>query len=1019
MPLIVRPSIRVAALLFGSGFCALVYQTVWLRQFRLIFGASTTATAAVLAIFMAGLGIGSVLLGRRADAKERPLAFYGKLELGIAFSAALTPLLLIVVRAAYVASGGSSSPFFATIVRLILSLLVLGVPTVLMGGTLPAAARAVEGEDDAGRRRLALLYGANTLGAVAGTIVSTFYLLEHLGNRGTLWLAAAVNVGIALIAIVIPSPREPVAESPREVANGSAARRLVFVSAFLTGFVFLVMELVWYRMLSPLLGGTTFMFGLILAVALAGIGIGGAVYSLGARGQATIGGFAMTCALEALAIITPFALGDELAMLAVVLRPAGVLGFGGHLIGWTIVTAIVVFPAAVIAGFQFPLLISLLGRGRDNVGHDVGLAYAWNTAGSIVGSLLGGFVLIPALSAPGTWQLAAFLLAALSAFVLIDAFRMRQLAIGVAALAVAVLSMLATRADGPTAAWRHSGIGASRFPLPESINGARDRVAYERRIVLWEADGRESSVALAAENDLGLIINGKADGSARGDAGTQVMGGMLPALLHPRPRTACVIGLGTGTTAGWLSTVPAMERVDVFEIEPVVVEMASIYAPVNRDVLRRPNVRIRIADAREMLLARPQRYDVIFSEPSNPYRAGIASLYTREFYAAARERLERGGIFAQWVQTYAVDATTIRTIYATMRTAFPHVETWWTAPGDLLLVATREPIAYDVDALRARLRSGPYAAAAHAAWRVESVEGVLSHFIASSAFAAEVSRGGALNTDDRTTIEFSFARSISAASFDLQDLFEASERARRSRPELVRGDVNWEAVADERASQRLPSPDTPRRRFAELYARDNLRQAGALFRAQPWGIVDSRELAHVAEALADNGDDAAIALAETHRAQEPIEADAILARLFVRKGRHGDAAAALERAFLAYRRNPWPLLEVTRHALDTAAEVVAADRSYAPRLFAALEKPFANLLRNEWRLQRRLSIAAEMGRCSPAMMTALADFEPHVPWQRHVLALRATCYSGEARDRAKDDLAKFDAAAPPALMPAR
>lgn len=186
-------------------------------------------------------------------------------------------------------------------------------------------------------------------------------------------------------------------------------------------------------------------------------------------------------------------------------------------------------------------------------------------------------------------------------------------------------------------------------------------------------------------------MNGKSDGSARADAGTQVMGGLLGALLHGNAKTAMVVGLGTGTTAGWLADVATMQRVDVVELEPAIVEVARAYAHVNRNAVAHPKVHIRIGDAREQLVVARNEYDVIFSEPSNPYRAGIASLYTREFYAAVHERLARGGVFVQWVQTYSIDGRTARTIYATLSTAFPHIQTWSTGPGDVVLVASREP----------------------------------------------------------------------------------------------------------------------------------------------------------------------------------------------------------------------------------------------------------------------------------------------------------------------------------------
>src|SRR5688500_15341500 len=217
----------VALLLFLSGFCALIYQTTWLREFRLIFGGSTAATAAVLAIFMGGLGLGGALLGRRADRSLNPLALYGRLEAGIAATAAISPFLLLLARNVYIWSGGSMAfgPLLASGVRVLLAALVIGLPTVLMGGTLPAAARAIESSEDRGRRRLAVLYGFNTLGAVTGAVAATFGMLEHLGNRKTLWTAAVLNVLVALAALAIAAGRrEPVEEIAEETGTAVGAR---------------------------------------------------------------------------------------------------------------------------------------------------------------------------------------------------------------------------------------------------------------------------------------------------------------------------------------------------------------------------------------------------------------------------------------------------------------------------------------------------------------------------------------------------------------------------------------------------------------------------------------------------------------------------------------------------------------------------------------------------------------------------------------------------------------------------
>ena len=624
-----------AVLLFGSGLSALIYQTVWLREFRLIFGASTFATAAVLAIFMAGLGTGSAILGKRADGRSAPLAWYGILEISIAISAAISPVLLVLIRKLYIAMGGSVTMgnAGATIVRLLLATLVLGIPTFLMGGTLPAAARAVETDDDRGRRNLATLYATNTLGAVTGTLLSTFYMLEHFGNRRTLLCGVAVNLvvgGVAFHRNRRPGRGRQASPATRQASAPATPRPLVLASSAIVGFAFLLMELVWYRMLTPLLGGTTFTFGLILAAALLGIGLGSAAYSFWSGGKTpSSGAFAITCTLEALAIIVPFAAGDRVAIIANLLRSLGHIGFAGDIMGWSFITLFVVFPAAFISGIQFPILIALLGRGQEDVGRDVGAAYAWNTGGAIAGSLAGGFGLLPLLTAPGCWRLIVVVMIGLAVFVAISALRDRQIASVSVAAVIAIIAIIGVGAVGPTAVWRHSGIGAGRAPNPDTINAIRSWVNSNRRQLVWDADGRESSIAICDVDDRAFISNGKADGSARGDAGTQVMSGMIGAIIHPNPKRALVIGLGTGSTAGWLAATPTIERVDVVELEPSVLRVARDNAGVNDDALRNPKLHVRIADAREVLLATPQRYDIIFSEPSNPYRAGIASLYAR------------------------------------------------------------------------------------------------------------------------------------------------------------------------------------------------------------------------------------------------------------------------------------------------------------------------------------------------------------------------------------------------------
>jgi spermidine synthase len=1039
---------KVALLLFGSGMSALIYQTVWLRQFRLIFGASTLASAAVLAVFLGGLGIGGVVIGRRADESRNPLALYGFLELGVAAFAAVTPLVFAAVRALYLYMGGSFSmgPLLATFVRLLLSIITLGVPTFLMGGTLPAASRSVESAGDAGRRAMATIYAINTCGAVAGTLFSTFYLLEHLGNRATLWAAALLNALVGLGAMAISNSMrrakqgakakrmhdeiEAAAAAHDDDANvvtaPAAAPRFVYAAAAIAGFAFLLMELVWYRMLTPLLGGTTFTFGLILAVALLGIGGGSLAYAALRRTRASAAAFAVCCAAEALFLAIPFALGDRIAVFALLLRPLGQAGFAGHIIGWTTITMLVVFPTAFVSGVQFPLLISLLGSGRDHVGRHVGVAYAWNTAGAIAGSLAGGFGLLPLLTAPVTWRVVIATLVALALFAALqgrgDAFT-RVAAIATAAVAVAMLF-----ATGPTAFWRHTPIGAGRAnQVNSSPNRLRDLAHSRRRTTAWEAEGRELSVSVSDEDGYAFIVNGKGDGHARFDAGTQVMGGVLAGLLHPNPRRAAVIGLGTGTTAGWLAALPSMERVDAVEIESSILDVAKMCTPVNRDVLHNPKAHIAIGDGREFLLSRGDRYDVISSEPSNPYRAGIASLFTTEFYEASRSRLNEGGIFIQFLQAYEVDAQTIRTIYSTIGATFTHVETWQTQTGDLLLVAAMSPIEYNAQTISARMRVEPVRTALRNVWWADDAAAVLAHYVCGNSTTRILGGGSRRNTDDRTLIEYAFARTLGATDvFRLSELRSFARAAADDVPGSVRGTGGEPIVLSRRQMIGIPhdappevdplTPDPYRMRamVAANYMQGTYSGVWTIWQSLQNQVESPLDALTLAEALAERGDPQALVLIDRLQGFAPIEADLLRGRMLWRQGKTMEGAEAMRRAFVAYRTNPWPLPIVTRRALMFTIEIASEPRfaeASAP-IIDGLSQPFAIHMFEELRKSALITLTqrAAGGVCTAREVALLHSYEPQIPWQQPYLQRRALCYE-QTRDAlaaaAKSDLEEF------------
>jgi len=1009
---------RVAMFLLGSGFAALVYQTAWERMLRLVFGASTAASSAVLAIFLGGLGAGGYVLGKRAERHPRPLVFYGNLEMGVALSAAITPFLVELVARSYWAIGGSGALGIggATLVRLLGSALVLGPSVVLMGGTLPAAARSVEEDEDVARGELALLYASNTLGAVLGALFGTFVLFELFGIRLSLWTAALVNVLVALLArrfgqsrpeVPVTAVSEDAPESTEIGTNG----RAVLSAAFVVGFVFLGLEIVWYRMLSPLLGGSSFSFGLVLAVALAGIGLGGYLYSRRKEDSpATLSLLALTVAVEAACVLTPIGLGDGVAYFAAYTRPAASLGFSTLVLSWAAIASLVVLPASIVAGYQFPVLFALLGRGRREVARQVGLAYAANTAGSILGALLAGFVLLPRLGAVGLWKLLAGVLIAFALGLVALELRAERRALGrvMPSLVAAGVALVLLAQRGPTAVSRHTPIGAGRVSIASLDRNALR--AWSRRMdlhLVWEKDGVDSSFGVAYGNGLTFLVSGKADGAVFGDRGTQALCGLIPALLHEDPKQAFVLGLGTGMSAGWLAAVPGVERVDVAELEPGIVEVARASSAANADILARRNVELFLGDGREFLLTHDRKYDIVVSEPSNPYRAGVAALFTQDFYRVVEKRLRPGGIFAQWVQGYEIDTDTLRIVLATLTSVFPFVEAWQTQGGDFLLLASAAPRVYDVARLRSRLAVEPYRTIWPRAGLVADAEGVLSHFIAGDALVRAIGKvsGTPVNTDDANLLEYAFARRVGASGVDISVELSSLTIARNlARPD-VSGAVDWRRVDELRdrawvitggIGPELPLADADVRRrakgFAAVCTGDIVAGARAWYAQKDLAPKDPAERFIVAQMLAQERDERALTLAtelgtDGYRAEEQV----IRARYLAGKGQREAALEALLLAVQELRSSALPLCNAAHEAIGLLVPVTRGRPDLAARgARGLLAGPLAALNQEEHRVNTAQRLAFQSGD-SALCVEALGRNLERPWWELPFLAARAEC----------------------------
>jgi hypothetical protein len=458
-----------------------------------------------------------------------------------------------------------------------------------------------------------------------------------------------------------------------------------------------------------------------------------------------------------------------------------------------------------------------------------------------------------------------------------------------------------------------------------------------------------------------------------------------------------------------------MDRVDVVELEPLVLDVARACDEVNRDVLRNPKVHITIGDARETLLTGQDRYDLIASEPSNPFRAGVASLFTREYYAAARDRLTDDGVFLQWVQMYELDARTFRTVYATLASIFPHVEAWEASGSDVVLVGAKRPLSYTPQTLAARIQSEPFKTAIRVAWRAVDLEGFLSHFLANEGFATYLAHSdqAEINTDDRNVVEFGFARTVGSSESLLAEMRNVARRAGHGRPSFAGNapSIDWGAantawVGHQMAERHFSgvsiegTRDEQARQAALLYYfRDSdTAAARTTWRQQARPPAGPTEIAMVADLEAEQGSDASLDLIEQLRVYQSGEADALLATLRFRQGRLGEAATALEAAFDSFRAEPWALARYKERAIALAAAAAGRDPEVASRMFEALKAPFSVRAFQDEQLATRATLTRFL-RFEQSCRDALTALEPHVPWNKNLLALRRDCYQATGDPR--------------------
>jgi spermidine synthase len=762
---------------FFSGAAGLIYQVAWSKALGLIFGHTAYAVATVLAVFMGGLAAGSAWLGQWGERSDRPIALYGWIEIGVAASGAVSLAGLAGVRAVYVAAYPMASGNSATLLalRFFGAAIVLFLPTFLMGGTLPVLVHGLARNSAELGTRLARLYWVNTAGAVVGTVAAGFLFLPTLGLRQTLGVAVALNLLAGVLALRLsryeraamaeatPSAMpEKEAAFPREsdVAPSAIPSPFLYICFALVGATAMAYEIGWTRLLSTQLGSSTYAFTLMLATFLTGIVLGSAIFERwNRRHKITPATFALTqtlTALTALAFLIFFPYLIE--VLPPILR-ATHESFRGLIVAQFVTSALAMLPAAVVFGFNFPAAVLLIAgpqsNSSSNPGNAVGRAYAWNTLGAILGATATGFWLLPRLGSFHLLAATAAVNLVLAAAISVASVSRRSLSF---ALNVTLLIVVGF-------------IGFSSYfydPALAAFNTVMYWNLYDRPLTLREnahlvdivyfADGLNSTISVARTEDyISLRTNGKVDASNH-DVATQRLLGHLGALAHP-PRRVLLIGFGSGMTASALASYPELERLDVVEIEPAVISAAPLLTQLNRNVLQDPRVHVTLDDARNFLFTTRERYDLIVSEPSNPWIAGVATLFTREFYRAAQARLVPGGALVQWLQAYGLYPDDLRMVLATFLSEFHGATLWHGDAPDLILMAPSVPPEEILNRARV-LYSDPALHEEVKQLGMDEAAGLFGFYLLDDAGLRNFSFGAQINTDDLTLLEYHAPRSL-------------------------------------------------------------------------------------------------------------------------------------------------------------------------------------------------------------------------------------------------------------------
>jgi len=806
-----RDSGLILFFFFLTGLTGLVYELVWIRLLILAFGSTQFAITTVLVTFMSGLALGSLVFGRVTDRVAMPLKVYAGIEVVLGLYCIVSPAVFLGVRTLYGAlSGGAAAAHVAGFewTQFILSFAALIIPTTLLGGTLPALVKYLASASGRVGFHTALPYAVNTIGAVAGCLATGFFLLYFLGLTTTLYAAGALDLivgisiylvycraGVAAQAAAAASTPQPPGSAEEGTAHATDTRarrqRLVIIIAFfVSGFCALSYEVLWTRIFSLVIGSSVYAFTIMLATFLAGIGLGSILFGPHVdRLRRPLAWFGALEALIGFAGLFSIFIYRELPFIFYSLKSAFAGNFALFQVLQFGLCATIILVPTLAMGALFPLVGRIYTRRLSTLGQNIGDIYFSNTAGSIFGSFIAGFVLIPLIGVQNGVILTAALNIVIAMVILNLASMKATLRAG---LGLAMVVVFAAGALG-LPPWERMVMTTGLYvnPLGEKeVRSMREGTAKDRLVYYREGVNAVITVRERIEN--GHVIrtyqaNGKQeaaaiDGRAGGAWATL---GHVPMMLRNGPAgDVLLVGLGAGITLGAMEYYP-FRSVDVVEIEPAVIEAARFFSASNNRALDDPRVRMHIADGRSFLFSTKKKYDVIISAVSDPWITGVANLFTLEYFRALRERLNDDGVVAIWFNNYRTTPEEMKTGLNTFAAVFPQASIWfhYTDVFDLIVIGRKNPAPVDVAGLRARLEA-PSIREGLSQIGVRSAVDFFDLFLLGNADMRRYAGSTPLNTDERPLIEFTLPRHMYGEFTGLGNIEEMLANAREITPPL-------------------------------------------------------------------------------------------------------------------------------------------------------------------------------------------------------------------------------------------